>query len=149
MPLFPVAGVAPTSCHGPVAWRPEMSASAFCRSNTDRCDIAPHCSALSSYPHRLEVLPSWRTSSCGTSHDKTLPTSCGETAHTSRWSAAIFAVKAGLGRSYYGGIEQGERNVAALNLMRIAVALEVETGQLFPATETMGTLLDGTPAESQ
>lgn len=46
-----------------------------------------------------------------------------------------FAAAAGLDRAYYGGIERGERNVAALNLMRIARALEVEVGALFPSHE--------------
>ena len=54
-----------------------------------------------------------------------------------------FAAKAGLGRSYYGGVERGERNVAALNLMRIAVALEVEVGQLFPSRQQFRALIDG------
>ena len=44
-----------------------------------------------------------------------------------------FAAEAGLGRSYYGGIERGERNVAALNLMQIAQVLGVEVGELFPS----------------
>ncbi len=57
-------------------------------------------------------------------------------------SQEAFAAKAGLGRSYYGGVERGERNIAALNLMRIAAALEVEVGQLFPAPEVFGPLLD-------
>lgn len=48
------------------------------------------------------------------------------------FSQEDFAAQAGLGRSYYGGIERGERNVAALNLMRIAATLQVEVGQLFP-----------------
>jgi transcriptional regulator with XRE-family HTH domain len=39
---------------------------------------------------------------------------------------------AGLDRAYYGGIERGERNVAALNLIKMAVALDVEVGNLFP-----------------
>ena len=43
-----------------------------------------------------------------------------------------FAADAGLDRSYYGSVERGERNIAALNLMRIAAALEVEVGDLFP-----------------
>lgn len=43
-----------------------------------------------------------------------------------------FAAQAGLDRAYYGGIERGERNVAALNLVRIALALGVEVGDLFP-----------------
>jgi transcriptional regulator with XRE-family HTH domain len=53
-----------------------------------------------------------------------------------------FANAAGLGRSYYGGVERGERNVAALNLMRIAAALQVEVGELFPKAQVFGTLLD-------
>lgn len=48
------------------------------------------------------------------------------------FSQETFAAEAGLGRSYYGGIERGERNVAALNLMLIARILGVEVGELFP-----------------
>lgn len=52
-----------------------------------------------------------------------------------------FAIETGFGRSYYGGVERGERNIAALNLMRIAAALEVEVGELFPkAAEFKGLL---------
>ena len=43
-----------------------------------------------------------------------------------------FASLADLDRAYYGGIERGERNVAALNLIKIATALKVEVGELFP-----------------
>jgi transcriptional regulator with XRE-family HTH domain len=48
-------------------------------------------------------------------------------------SQEAFAAEVGLDRAYYGGIERGERNVAALNLLRIAAALGVEAGELFPA----------------
>ena len=48
-----------------------------------------------------------------------------------------FASQAGLGRSYYGGVERGERNVSALNLLRIATALHVEAGELFPPVHAM------------
>lgn len=44
---------------------------------------------------------------------------------------------ADLDRAYYGGIERGERNVAALNLMKIALALDVEVGALFPAKKLL------------
>jgi len=54
-----------------------------------------------------------------------------------------FAAKAGIDRSYYGAVERGERNVAALNLMRIATALEVEVGMLFPTAQVLTHLLDG------
>jgi transcriptional regulator with XRE-family HTH domain len=43
-----------------------------------------------------------------------------------------FAGVANIDRAYYGGIERGERNVAVLNLMKIADALDVEVGKLFP-----------------
>lgn len=43
-----------------------------------------------------------------------------------------FAAAVELDRAYYGGVERGERNVSAINLVRIAVALEVEVGELFP-----------------
>ena len=43
-----------------------------------------------------------------------------------------FAGLADIDRAYYGGIERGERNVAALNLFKIAEALGVEVGKLFP-----------------
>lgn len=56
-------------------------------------------------------------------------------------------MEAGLGRSYYGGVERGERNIAALNLMRIAVALEVEVGELFPKTQQFEGQLDPVPTE--
>jgi transcriptional regulator with XRE-family HTH domain len=57
-----------------------------------------------------------------------------------------FANAVGLDRSYYGGVERGERNIAALNLMRIAAALQVEVGELFPQAEEWGRLLDGATA---
>lgn len=53
-----------------------------------------------------------------------------------------FAAEAGLGRSYYGGVERGDHNIAALNLMRIAIALKVEVGELFPRSQVFGDLLD-------
>lgn len=48
-----------------------------------------------------------------------------------------FAAEAGLGRSYYGGVERGERNIAALNLMQIAKVLDVEVGELFPTLKEL------------
>ena len=49
------------------------------------------------------------------------------------YSQESFALSIGMARSYYGGVERGERNIAALNLIRIADALDVEVGQLFPS----------------
>jgi DNA-binding XRE family transcriptional regulator len=43
-----------------------------------------------------------------------------------------FAAHAEIDRSYYGAIERGERNLSTLNLIRIAMRLEIEVGELFP-----------------
>ena len=43
-----------------------------------------------------------------------------------------FAAKAGLDRAYYGAVERGKRNLSARNLIKIAVALNVDVGALFP-----------------
>ena len=48
------------------------------------------------------------------------------------YSQEGFAAEMGMDRAYYGGIERGERNVAAINLIRIAGALGKEVGTLFP-----------------
>ena len=47
------------------------------------------------------------------------------------YSQESFAAEVGLDRSYMGSVERGERNVAALNLIRIARALQVQIGELF------------------
>jgi transcriptional regulator with XRE-family HTH domain len=43
-----------------------------------------------------------------------------------------FALKAGIDRTYYAGIELGYRNVAIKNLVKVARHLGVEVGDLFP-----------------
>jgi DNA-binding XRE family transcriptional regulator len=43
-----------------------------------------------------------------------------------------FALKAGIDRTYYSGIELGYRNLATKNLVKIARHLGVEVGDLFP-----------------
>lgn len=48
------------------------------------------------------------------------------------YSQEGFSYEAGLDRTYYSGVERGERNIAAINLARIAKALKVEVGELFP-----------------
>ncbi|CAM3023444.1 TPA: helix-turn-helix transcriptional regulator [Legionella pneumophila] len=51
------------------------------------------------------------------------------------FSQEAIASEAGIDRSYMGGIERGERNIAAVNLIKIARALNVEVGELFPSIE--------------
>ena len=41
------------------------------------------------------------------------------------------SLKAGLDRTYIGGIERGERNVALRNIEKIAKALHIEIDELF------------------
>jgi transcriptional regulator with XRE-family HTH domain len=48
-----------------------------------------------------------------------------------------FAMEVELDRSYMGGIERGERNVSALNLIKIAKALKVDVGELFPSIKAL------------
>lgn len=52
------------------------------------------------------------------------------------WSQEGFADRCGLDRTYVGGIERGERNVAVLNLLRIARTLEVPVSSLFLRIDT-------------
>ena len=47
------------------------------------------------------------------------------------------AFKAGFARSYYSGVERGVRNISAVNLIKLAIALEVEVGELFPSTSKL------------
>lgn len=60
-----------------------------------------------------------------------------------------FAYRAGLGRSYYGGVERGERNLSALNLIRIAAGLKVEVGDLFPRADVLAALMESAGASGE
>jgi len=47
------------------------------------------------------------------------------------FSQETFALECGLDRTYIGGIERGERNLAAINIIRIARVLKVPPGTIF------------------
>ncbi len=47
------------------------------------------------------------------------------------WSQEKLALESGIARSYLGGVERGQRNVALLNICKLAATLEVPVGQLF------------------
>lgn len=48
------------------------------------------------------------------------------------------ALESGIARSYLGGVERGERNVAVLNILKIAEALNVEPYKLLePPTPSL------------
>lgn len=53
------------------------------------------------------------------------------------YSQESFAYEVGLDRTYMGSVERGERNIATLNLIRIAKCLTVEIGDLFPPISTL------------
>ena len=48
-----------------------------------------------------------------------------------RLSQEALALNSGIDRSYLGGIERGEHNVAVINLEKIAQALEIPLANLF------------------
>lgn len=48
------------------------------------------------------------------------------------WSQEQLGFKSGLHRNYIGGIERGERNVAVVNIGRLAKALGVRPHDLLP-----------------
>lgn len=47
------------------------------------------------------------------------------------FSQESIALASGIDRSYFGGIERGEHNVAVVNLEKIAIALDVKIKDLF------------------
>lgn len=53
------------------------------------------------------------------------------------FSQESFAYEVGLDRTYMGSVERGERNIAAINLIRIAKTLKIEVGDLFPSVKTL------------
>lgn len=46
------------------------------------------------------------------------------------WSQERLALESGLARSYLGGVERGQRNIALLNILRLARTLECEPSVL-------------------
>ncbi|GLR13665.1 hypothetical protein GCM10007907_24550 [Chitinimonas prasina] len=47
------------------------------------------------------------------------------------WSQEKLSLESGIARSYLGGVERGQRNIALLNICRLAETLEVPIGELF------------------
>jgi len=46
------------------------------------------------------------------------------------WSQEKLALESGLARSYLGGVERGQRNIAVLNILKLARSLDCEPGDL-------------------
>lgn len=51
------------------------------------------------------------------------------------WSQERLALESGLARSYVGGIERGQRNLALINILRLARALAASPADLFAHCE--------------
>ncbi|HNV08673.1 MAG TPA: helix-turn-helix transcriptional regulator [Dokdonella sp.] len=47
------------------------------------------------------------------------------------WSQETLSLESGVARSYLGGVERGQRNIALLNICRLAETLEVPVADLF------------------
>lgn len=47
------------------------------------------------------------------------------------WSQERLALESGIARSYLGGVERGQRNIALLNICRLADTLGVKSAELF------------------
>lgn len=47
------------------------------------------------------------------------------------WSQEKLALESGLARSYLGGVERGQRNIAVLNILKLARTLGCKPGELF------------------
>ena len=46
------------------------------------------------------------------------------------WSQEKLALESGLARSYLGGVERGQRNIAVVNICRLAQTLGVDPAEL-------------------
>ena len=46
------------------------------------------------------------------------------------WSQETLALESGIARSYLGGVERGQRNVALVNICRLAETLEISPSKL-------------------
>lgn len=57
-----------------------------------------------------------------------------------RLTQQAVADECGLDRSYYGGVERGERNVSLTNMLKIMAALDATPTEVFARAET----IDGT-----
>jgi transcriptional regulator with XRE-family HTH domain len=50
---------------------------------------------------------------------------------TRGWSQEKLALESGIARSYVGGVERGQRNIALINICKLAATLELEPSELF------------------
>ena len=65
-----------------------------------------------------------------------------EIRRSKKWSQEKLALESGLARSYLGGVERGQRNIALVNICKLAQALGISPSILM-------TFADKPPPESQ
>lgn len=56
------------------------------------------------------------------------------------WSQEKLSLESGIARSYLGGVERGQRNIALLNIVRLARTLDVPASELFNWNVESGSL---------
>lgn len=54
------------------------------------------------------------------------------------WSQEMLSLESGVARSYLGGVERGQRNIALINICRLAEALDVKPSELFVFDNSSG-----------
>ncbi|WP_436127874.1 helix-turn-helix domain-containing protein [Acidovorax sp. LjRoot117] len=54
------------------------------------------------------------------------------------WSQEAFADECGIDRSYMGGVERGERNIAMVNIDRVIKALDMQPSEFFKSLDAPG-----------
>lgn len=47
------------------------------------------------------------------------------------WSQETLSLESGIARSYLGGVERGQRNIALLNIVKLAETMEIPVAALF------------------
>lgn len=52
------------------------------------------------------------------------------------WSQEALALESGIARSYLGGVERGQRNIALVNICRLAEALNLKPSVLLDFEDT-------------
>ena len=52
------------------------------------------------------------------------------------WSQEKLSLESGVARSYLGGVERGQRNIALINICRLAETLQIPVGTLFEFQKT-------------
>lgn len=59
------------------------------------------------------------------------------------WSQEKLALESGLARSYLGGVERGQRNIALVNICRLAHALDMQPAVLMKFADQISNSKEG------